>query len=89
MFAAVGHDKPSLLYLLDHGADPNARNKEGYTPLMLLAQSETDDPEMTLAMIQHGADVSAKAQGGTDALYYARFKGKTASVAVLEKYSHK
>ena len=89
MFAAVGHDKPSLLYLLDHGADPNVRNKEGYTPLMLLAQSETDDPEMTLAMIQHGADVSAKAQGGTDALYYARFKGKTASVAVLEKYSHK
>ncbi len=89
MFAAVGHDKPSLLYLLNHGADPNARNKEGYTPLILLAQSETDDPEMTLAMIQHGADVLAKAKDGTDALYYARFKGKTASVAVLEKYSQK
>lgn len=89
MFAAVGHDKPSLLYLLDHGADPNAKNKQGYTSLMLLAQSETDDPEMTLAMIQHGADVSAKAQDGTNALYYARFKGKTASVAILEKYSYK
>ena len=45
MFAAVAHDKPSFLYLLEHGADPNARNYQGRTPLMLLAQSETDDPE--------------------------------------------
>ena len=89
MFAAVGHDKPSFLYLLEHGADPNARNKLGYTSLMLLAQSETDDPEMTLALIKHGADVSAKAQDGTDALYYAKAKGKTPSVALLEKYAKK
>lgn len=89
MFAAVGHDKPSFLYLLEHGADPNARNKLGYTPLMLLAQSETDDPEMTLALIKRGADVSAKAQDGTDALYYAKAKGKTPSVALLEKYAKK
>jgi ankyrin repeat protein len=89
MFAAIGHDKPSFLYLLEHGADPNARNKLGYTSLMLLAQSETDDPEMTLALIKHGADVSAKAQDGTDALYYAKAKGKTPSVALLEKYAKK
>lgn len=89
MFAAVGHDKPSFLYLLEHGADPNARNKQGYTALMLLAQSETDDSEMTLALIKHGADVSTKAQDGTDALYYAKAKGKTPSVALLEKYANK
>ena len=89
MFAAVGHDKPSFLYLLEHGADPNARNKLGYTPLMLLAQSETDDPEMTLALIKHGADVMAKAKDGTDALYYAKAKGKAPSVTLLEKYLHK
>ncbi|MGH2563538.1 MAG: ankyrin repeat domain-containing protein [Ginsengibacter sp.] len=89
MFAAVSHDKPSFLYLLEHGADPNAKNKQGYTPLMLLEQSETDDSEMTLALIRHGAIVSEKAQDGTDALYYAKEKGNTPSVALLEKYLKK
>ena len=89
MFAAVAHDKPSFLYLLEHGADPNAKNKQGYTPLMLLEQSETDDPEMTLALIKHGAVVSEKAPDGTDALYYAKGKGNTPSVGLLEKYANK
>jgi uncharacterized protein len=89
MSAAVEHDKPSFLYLLEHGANPNARSKQGYTPLMLLGQSETDDPEMTLALIKHGANVTAKAQDGTDALYYAKEKGKTPSVAILEKYANR
>ena len=89
MYAAVAHDKPSFLYLLEHGADPNAKNKQGNTPLMLLEQSETDDPEMTLALIKHGAIVSEKNQDGTDALYYAKEKGNTPSVAILEKYANK
>src|SRR5438874_1861508 len=89
MFAAVCHDKPSFLYLLEHGADPNARNWQGRTPLMLLEQSETDDPEMTLALIKHGAKVSDIAPDGKDALYYARQKGNTESVALLEKYGNK
>jgi ankyrin repeat protein len=86
MFAAVANDKPSILYLLEHGADPNAHNKQGYTPLMLFEQSDTDDPEMTLAFIKHGAIVSQEAPDGTDALYYAKHKGNTATVALLEKY---
>jgi ankyrin repeat protein len=57
--------------------------------LILLEQSETDDPDMTLALIQHGAVVSEKAQDGTDALYYAKEKGNAPSVAILEKYSKK
>ena len=89
MFAAVAHDKPSFLYLLDHGANANASSKQGYTPLMLLEQSETDDPEMTLALINHGANVSIKAPDGTDALYYAKAKGNTPSIALLEKYLDK
>jgi ankyrin repeat protein len=89
MFAAVSHDKPSFLYLLEHGANANAKNKQGYTPLILLEQSETEDPEMTLALIKHGAVVSEKLPDGTDALYYAKEKGKTPSVALLEKYLNK
>ncbi|MFI5186161.1 MAG: ankyrin repeat domain-containing protein [Chitinophagales bacterium] len=86
MFASMEDDKPSILYLLEHGADPNARNKQGYTPLMLLEQSESDDPEIILAFIKHGANVSEEAPDGTDALYYAKEKGNTASVTLLEKY---
>lgn len=84
MFAAVANDKPSILYLLEHGANPNARNKQGYTPLMLLEQSEADDPETILAFIKHGAIVTEEAPDGTDALYYAKEKGNTASVSLLE-----
>ncbi|MEO7120923.1 MAG: ankyrin repeat domain-containing protein [Ginsengibacter sp.] len=89
MFTAVAHDKLSFLYLLQHGADPNAKNKQGYTPLMLLEQSETDEPEMTLELIKHGAIVLEKNQDGNDALYYAKEKGNTPSVAILAKYAHK
>ncbi len=89
MFAALGNDKPSLLYLLEHGADPNLKNKKGFTALMLLEQSETDDPEMTLALINHGAVVSEKSTDGMDALMYAQKKGNTASVELLKKYANK
>jgi ankyrin repeat protein len=85
MFAAISNDKPSFLYLLDHGADPNIKTKRGYTVLMLLQQAETDDPEMTLALINHGAVVSARAPDGTDALYYAIKKGNTPSALLLKK----
>jgi uncharacterized protein len=89
MFAAVSHDKSSFFYLLEHGADPNAKNKQGYTPLMLLAQSETDDPEMTLALIKYGARVSEQAPDKTNALHYASQKGNTQSVEILKRYSKK
>lgn len=89
MFAAVEHDKPSFLYLLDHGADPNAKNWQGRTPLMLLSQSETDDPEMTIALIKRGARVSDVAPDGTNALHYAKQKGNTQSVALLQQYASK
>ncbi|HLY68824.1 MAG TPA: ankyrin repeat domain-containing protein [Puia sp.] len=88
--AALGGDKKSFFYLLEHGADPNLKTKGGFTALMLLQLSEiTDDPEMTLALINHGAIVSEKAPDGTDALYYAKRKGNTQSVELLEKYATK
>ncbi len=89
MSAALSNDKSSFFYLLEHGANPNLKNKKGFTALMLLEQSEIDDPEMTLALIKHGAMVSEKAPDGTDALYYALRKGNTASAALLKKYSTK
>jgi ankyrin repeat protein len=89
MNAAVVNDKESLLFLLDHGADPNLRSKNGMTALILLQQSESVDPEMTMALINHGARVADKTPDGTDALYYAKEKGNTATVELLQKYLQK
>ena len=89
MFAAGDDDKPSFYYLLDHGADPKAKSKSGFTALMYLQQCEKDEPEMTLALIRHGASASDKMPGGEDALYFARKKGNTQSAQILKKYMNK
>jgi uncharacterized protein len=89
MFAGLNNARESFLYLLEHGADPNLKNARGYTALMMLQQSETDDPRMTRALIDHGADVTVTAPDGTNALFYAQQKGNTASVAMLKKYLNK
>jgi ankyrin repeat protein len=89
MNAALANDKESFLFLLDHGADPNMRSKSGVTALILLEQSDTDDPEMTLALIKHGAMVDYKEPDGSDALYFAKQKGNTPTVALLQKCMQK
>jgi ankyrin repeat protein len=86
MWTAISNDKPSFYYLLDHGADPNAKSPRGYTPLMFLSMADVDDPEMTIALIKHGADPTGKAPDVTDALFYASQKGNTKSVEILSTY---
>jgi ankyrin repeat protein len=89
MGAAGSGDSASFFYLLDHGADPKVKSKNGFTSLMYLQQAEKDEPEMTLALIRHGAQVSAKLPGGEDALYFALKKGNTQSAQILKKYMNK
>jgi len=89
MTSALYNDKPSFLYLLQHGANPNLKNKSGLTALMLLEQSEVDDPEMTLALLKAGAAPSDKTPDGSDALSFALKKGNTESVAILKNYAAK
>ncbi len=89
MNAAIANDRESFLFLLDHCADPNMRIKNGVTALILLQQSDSDDPEMTMALIKHGARVEDKQPDGSDALYFAKQKGNTSTVALLQKYMPK
>jgi uncharacterized protein len=86
MWTAVSNDKKSFYYLLEHNADAKAKSPRGYTTLMFLAMSEVDDPDMTRALIEHGAQPAEKALDDTDALYYAKLKGNTRSVEILSKY---
>lgn len=83
MLAALNDDEPSFYYILDHGADVNAKCRKGYTALMCLQQSETDHPAMTQALLGHGALVSEKTKDGTDALSLALKKGNTHSAQLL------
>ena len=52
--AAAGKHAEIVKLLLEHGADPNARQDGGFTPLHSAAQN--DDRESTKALLEAGAD---------------------------------
>ena len=85
-------DNPNLVrQLLQHGADPNAADPTGRTPLMYAAVSDLLPVEQIKMLIEKGANVNAKSQhprsGDTDrtALELAQFHGNTAVVDLLLK----
>jgi ankyrin repeat protein len=71
--------------LLAAGADPNARDIEGRTALMLAAASDDPDDRVARALIDGGADVNATSPAGETALSMARLRGDTAVVALLTR----
>jgi ankyrin repeat protein len=80
--ARQGH-APIVEYLLQHGANVNARNIFGNTPLMSAAQCKNET--VVRLLLQAGADVrSTGAQGETAYLYAARYCSPQV-LAMLEK----
>jgi ankyrin repeat protein len=67
MFAALYGNAAQVEVLLDNGADPNARNDAGATPLMWAV----GDLEKTRLLIDHGADVNAASDDRRTALMIA------------------
>jgi len=53
------------------GAKVNARDKEGFTPLMWAAMNKTSNLEMITALINAGADVKANKDGYTPLMWAA------------------
>jgi ankyrin repeat protein len=78
-------DAASARILLEHGANPNLRNKTGSTPLDDAALSGNKDLiEMLLA---HGADLSAQDPESKSApLHYAASFGRLEAVRILVEH---
>jgi len=67
--------------LLEHGADVNAVQQAGYTPLLEAAQA--GELEILELLLQYGADPLARGEDGQTALDLARQAGHSDIVARL------
>lgn len=71
--ATVMRDRAAVKELLDDGKSPNARQKDGMTPLMIAAAN--GDADIASMLLAKGADPNLRAQGGRTALSMAKARG--------------
>ncbi|OZJ02393.1 hypothetical protein BZG36_04879 [Bifiguratus adelaidae] len=57
---------------LEYGANPNARDKDGLTPLRVAAQTWTEDPNFIFTLLDHvDTDINAQDNSGLTPLHHA------------------
>lgn len=66
--------------LLKQGADPNARNEQGDTPLIAYAKKNGGNPELINLLLEAGADIDAVDKDGNTALIELVRCGKSQSL---------
>ena len=69
--------------LIDAGADVNARDVRGMTPLMLAYSTDRYNPAIARILLDHGADPTIKSLAGETALDWAWKMGATRSAQSL------
>jgi ankyrin repeat protein len=74
-----------VVYLLDHGADINGRNRNGTTPLMQAVANREGSIELVRLLISRGADLNLKDSEGSSALDYATISRNTNAVELLKE----
>lgn len=71
--ATVMRDRAAVKELLDDGKNPNARQSDGFTPLMIAVSN--GDADIASMLLAKGADPNLRSQGGATALSIARSRG--------------
>lgn len=79
--AAAGRHRKIVKLLLDHGADPNLREANGFTPLHAAAQN--GDEETIRTLLFGGADLTLKSNDGKTALDLAMEAGHERATLLL------
>jgi ankyrin repeat protein len=84
--AAWGGRRAVVEWLLDHGADANATNEDGWTALHVAVSHTWSDEEAAVlvkVLLSHGADAGVKDASGRTALHDAAGRGLTKVVRQL------
>lgn len=81
--AAATCDRETMKALLEHGADPNARQQVDYTPLH--GAASRGDIEMAKLLLAHGAQRDAKAADAMTPAAVARKYGKVEFAEWIER----
>lgn len=81
--AAVRGDAAIVRMLIAKGADVNARDKTGSTPLFWAVRSDYDSAEVAEVLIKAGADVNARDMSGESVMDLAQRRGMVRSAKVL------
>ncbi|MEO6259824.1 MAG: ankyrin repeat domain-containing protein [Thermoanaerobaculia bacterium] len=81
--AASNDDSALGLFLIEHGANVNAKDQNGSTPL-LLAASQCGQTALLKALLKAGADVNARAAGGATPFMMADVSSCAANAKVLK-----
>jgi ankyrin repeat protein len=80
-----GHKETAKL-ILSHGADANALDKDGWTPLHTATDASTDCPEVCEILLKSGAKIDAIATDGKQPLHLACDKGYKETEKLLLSY---
>lgn len=68
-------DPNAVPMLVKSGAMVEARDKRGWTPLMMQTNNQENGPDVVAALLAHGADPNAVGNDGETALSFARETG--------------
>ena len=80
--------KEMIAHLLDLGADVNAQDLKGASPLYNAIKNDLD-MDIIMLLLDHKANINAKTFSGNTPLALARKKGDQTLITVLLEYKHK